>query len=443
MNALPIAIFALTFVAELLVREGYVGSYFTLLPDLLSGIALLLVAGRYLATRTLYLDGRYVFLLVALLLVMALGVVWQMPASGTIVSGLRQYFKFLPLLLLPAVYEFTPRQIKTQLVVIAALLAIQPPLSVYQRFVQYAGDMHSGDLIMGTLASSGSLSLLMICAIAFFVCAYLRGSIGMARMLVATVFFSVPTMINETKIAIVLIPLAVIVPVLCMPNRRELWRKLTPIMAAGAVTLVGFIAMYDFLAQYNRYNEPIADFLTERSLSSYLYTGRTSAVEEGYVGRADSMLLAIERLSRDPTALAFGLGIGNVSRSPVESFSGEFTRYDVLYGASMTQISHLLWEVGIVGTAVYLLLFFVFLRDALWLTRQPGFHGFFGQAWTTVIVLLIPGLFYLPLFVVDEIAAPMWFFAGVVAATRTRSLASLAKRDEHHNSASVSLRGVN
>jgi hypothetical protein len=442
MNALPITIFILVCVAEFVVREGYAGSYFTLLPDALSAIALLIVAARFLATRTLYLDGRYLALLAALLVAMVLGVLWQMPSSGTIVSGLRQYFKYLPLFLLPAVYEFSPRQLKAQLIVFGSLLAVQPPLAAYQRFVQYASNMHDGDLIKGTLMSSGSLSILMICAMAFMVCAYLRGYIGMTRMLIATVYLSVPTMLNETKIAIALIPLAVITTVLSMPDRARVWRKLTPILAAGAVTIVSFVAVYDFIAQYNRYNTPIAEFLSERSLSSYLYTGRTSVVEEGYVGRADAMMIAVQRLSRDPTDLAFGLGIGNVSRSPVESFSGEFLRYDALYGASMTQISHLLWEVGVVGTLIYLLFFFVLWRDATWLTKQKDFPGLFGHVWTATIVMLVPGLFYLPLFVVDEIAAPLWFYAGYAAAARARA-SVIRKRDERHATQRVSLSGVN
>jgi hypothetical protein len=443
MNALVLAIFTLVIVTDLAVRQQWLDSSIALLPDALSGLVLVVVAARYLATRRLYLDSRYVLLLIALLLVIALGIVWQTPSSGAIVSGLRQYFKFLPLLLLPAVYEFTPRQIKTQFVLLFGLLSLQPPLAVYQRFIQYSGDMHSGDLIMGTLSSSGSLSLLMICALAFIVCAYLRGHIGMTWMLATTVFCSVPTMLNETKIAIVLIPLAVVLPVLCMPERRRLWRKLTPIVAAVAVTLVLFVAVYDFLAQYNRYTTPIANFLTERSLGSYLYTGRSSAVEEGYVGRADSIVLAVQRLSREPMALAFGLGIGNVSQSPIRSFSGEFTRYDTLYGAGMTQISHLLWEVGVFGTAIYALLFFVFLRDALWLTRRKDFFGLLGHAWTTTIGLLFIGLFYLPLFVIDEIAAPLWFFAGIVAATRARTVAANEKRDAVQTAPQVSLSSVN
>jgi hypothetical protein len=142
-------------------------------------------------------------------------------------------------------------------------------------------------------------------------------------------------------------------------------------------------------------------------------------------------------------ALAFGLGIGNVSQSPIRSFSGEFTRYETLYGASMTEISHLLWEVGVFGTAIYLLLFFVFLRDALWLTRRKDFFGLLGHAWTTTIALLSLGLFYLPLFVIDEIAAPLWFFAGIVAATRARTLAVNEKRDAVQISPQVSPSSVN
>jgi hypothetical protein len=444
MNALPITIFCLTFTAEFALREQLASSYFTLIPDALSGIALLVAAGRYLATRTLYLDARHLALLGALLLCMSVALVWQAPESGAIVSGLRHYFKFVPLFLLAAVYEFSARQIKIQLVVLATLLAIQPPLAVYQRFVQFAGDMHSGDLIMGSVSSSGSLSLVLICAIGFIMCAYLRGHIGFVRMIAATVFLSIPTMINETKIAIVLIPLAVATPFLCLPNGSQAWKKLAPLALAGTITVVSFVVVFNFLAQYNRYATPMADFLTERSLTSYLYTGRSSTIEEGYIGRADSLILAVERLSRDPMALTFGLGIGNVSSSPLKGFSGEYARYETLFGASMTQVSQLLWEVGLAGTLIYLLLFWVFLRDALWLSKQEGLLALFGHSWVTTMVLLIPGLFYVSWFSLDEISAPMWFFSGVVAAERVRQRTKriAAQRPTLQQPVKVSLPGV-
>lgn len=143
-------------------------------------------------------------------------------------------------------------------------------------------------------------------------------------------------------------------------------------------------------------------------------------------------------------ALTFGLGIGNVSSSPLKGFSGEYARYETLFGASMTQVSQLLWEVGLAGTLIYLLLFWVFLRDALWLSKQEGLLALFGHSWVTTMVLLIPGLFYVSWFSLDEISAPMWFFSGVVAAERVRQRTKriAAQRPTLQQPVKVSLPGV-
>jgi len=333
---------------------------------------------------------------------------------------LRHYFKFLPLLLLPAVFEFTPRQLKLQLAIISVLFLVQAPLALYQRFVEYASEMHNGDLITGSFGSSGALGFLMAGGIAFVTSAYLRGQMRLVTMMVATALFAVPTMINETKIAIALIPLALLLTLLFMADRRQALRKMTPVLASGALALVAFVSVYDFIAEYNAYNTPMSDFLTEKTLQEYLYTGKSSAVEIGYVGRGDSIVLAVDRLSRDPIDFTFGLGPGNVMPSSISGFEGAYVRYNTLYGVEQTEVSRLLWELGLVGTLAFgLLLCFLFF-DSSWLSRQPGFFGYLGHAWLACTALAAVGFFYASVLGLDELSAPFWFFSGVVLATKAR-----------------------
>jgi hypothetical protein len=424
MNLFVLALLVLVFTIQFALREELVPSRFSYLPELLSGVALLCVAGRFIVTRRLYIERHYLFVLFALAVSMLCAIVWQAPSPGAIISGLRHYLKFFPLLLVPAVFEFTPRQLKMQLVVLGVVLALQPPLAVYQRFFEYASEMHSGDLIVGSLGTAGTMSLLMVGAIAFVTCAYLRGRVGLVVILLATAYLSAPTMINETKIAVLVLPLALLLPLLFTPDRGQALRKMLPLLGCGALTLAAFVAVYDFIAEYNEYNTPLADFLTERAITSYLYTGNDSAMEIGYVSRLDSIVLALERQSQDLVAFVFGLGPGNISLSTIPGFAGEYAHYNVLYGASQTEVSRLLWELGILGVVIFGLLMWFQLKDSLWLSRQQGFFGYFGHAWFVCSVLFIVMFVYLDWLGLDDVSAPFWFFAGVVGAAKARLLAA-------------------
>jgi hypothetical protein len=243
--------------------------------------------------------------------------------------------------------------------------------------------------------------------------------------MLATAFFAVPTMINETKIAIALIPLVLLLALLFVADRRQAFRKMTPVLASGVLALAAFVSVYDFIAEYNAYNTPMRDFLTEKQLRDYLFTGRSSAVEIGYVGRGDSIALAIDRLSRDPIDFTFGLGPGNVSPSSISGFEGAYTRYNTLYGVEQTEVSRLLWELGLVGTLAFgLLLCFLFF-DSWWLSRQPGFFGYLGHAWLACTALAFVGFFYASVLGLDELSAPFWFFSGVVLAAKARMRAAV------------------
>jgi hypothetical protein len=420
MNLFVLAVLVFVFTIQLALRQQLLPSNFVYLSDLLSGVAALCVAVGLVSTRRLYVEKHYLLLFCGIGLSLICAILWQVPSAGAVTMGLRHYFKFLPLLLLPAVFEFTPRQLKIQLAVISLIFLVQAPIALYQRFVEYASEMHNGDLITGSFGSSGALGFLMAGGITFVTCAYLRGQIRLVTMMAATALLAVPTMINETKIAIALIPLALLLTLLFMTDRRQALRKLTPVLAAGALALIAFISVYDYIAGYNAYNTSMSDFLTEKQLRDYLYTGKSSAVEIGYVGRGDSIVLAIDRMSRDPIDFTFGLGPGNVMPSSISGFEGAYVRYNTLYGVEQTEVSRLLWELGLVGTFAFgLLLCFLFF-DSLWLSRQPEFFGYLGHAWLVCTALAAVAFFYTSALGLDELSAPFWFFSGVVLAQKAR-----------------------
>ena len=437
MNFLVMALFVAIFLAGYLAqRLGVVPVYFMLVPELLTGIALLGVLLRVISGRRIVLDWRYVAFLGVFLFTLTAGFLAQSVPPGAIVSGLRNYVKFIPIFLLAAAYPFTARQLRAQLIVLLAVLAAQIPLSVYQRFVQFAHRMHTGDPIRGMATSSSALSLLMVCAIVLLVSLYFRSRIKLPYLLIAIALLMVPTTLNETKGTFVMLPVAMLAPAFFMPRGSRPFRKMVPIIAIGMVALVAFVAAYDRMITHRDGGVTIVEFFTEGRVNTYLYTGAAEG-EDRYVGRFDSVAIAMKMISDDPLKLAFGYGAGNVSTSrSLPGFEGEYGIFFDRYGVGVTQVSNFLWEIGVVGMLAFLWLYWCVFRDARYLARTKGDFAIYGQVWATVVILMGMALMYKSVLAMNEIAYLFWFYSGVVArnaylerqARRKRSVADEAAK---------------
>jgi hypothetical protein len=420
-HALVIGMLLSVFTVDYLVHDRQLlSSYFILIPELLSALAMLVIFGRLVTGGRVNFDWRYVAFLVVLLTTITLGFALQDVPTGPMVAGVRGYLKFMPFLLLPAFYPFTPAQLRKQLIVFYFLLAMETPLAVYQRFIEFANHMASGDSVRGTANTSSALSMLLLCGMAGVVTLYLRDKLKLSRAMLLLGWLFIPTTLNETKATLVLLPITLILPALAMPRGTKAGRKLLPVIAMGAIAAVAYVLVYNALAQYREPGSSIGQFATNTNiLEKYLYTGAADH-DVKYLGRFDSIELAFEHIVDDPTKLVFGWGAGNVSPSSLSQFEGEFVAYYDRFGVGMTELTTLLWETGLMGVAMYLLLHWFFFRDAYRLARSDDVLAGLGQAWLAVVTIMTFALVYKATFPMNEISYPFWYFGGVVL---SRSLA--------------------
>ncbi len=415
-NALVISVFVASLSVDYLVHERGFLPYLILLPELLSAIATVVVVARLMAGARLPLDGRYTVFLIGLLITIVLGFVIQGEPTGPIIAGIRAHLKFAPFFLLPMVFPFSAKQLRTQFLVLMTMLVFQAPLALYQRFVEYAHLMQTGDPVRGTATTSSALSMLLMCAMAAVVSLYLRGKIRLGVLFVLAALLFLPTTLNETKATFLLLPVAVIAPALFMPRGSRTAGRLLPLALLGSLAMVVFIGVYDYFIQFTTtHQEPIGEFFGDSSYLHYLYSG---AAERGanYIGRFDSLEFALKGITRDPLTAAFGLGAGNVSPSFLPQFDGQYSGYFDLYGVGMTQVTNLLWQVGFVGLLIYLLFYYFVLNDSRTLARTSGDNALLGQIWVSVTLIMIFALIYKSIFAMNEIGYPLWFYSGVVAA---------------------------
>jgi hypothetical protein len=415
MHAIVIALFLQILVVEYLVEgRQWLHPYFVLIPELLSGVVMLVVLVRLMNGARLNFDWRYGAFLLVLLFVIAFGYAVEDVPQGAMLAGVRSYVKFLPFFLLPAVHRFTPRQLQVQLVLLLVLAVLQTPLAFYQRFVEFASSMHTGDPVRGTLTTSSVMSLLLVCAIAGVVIAYLRGRLRFATMLALAAWLFAATMINETKATLLLLPAALLVPALTMRGKSHVVRRVLPLLGVGALAVTAFVLTYNYFIQYREYAGPLSEYFTGDTLRYYLYTGAANT-DQPYIGRFDSIEIAFDYIRQDPLRLAFGYGAGNVSESFLPQFAGKFSDYYVRFGVGQTQVTLLLWEVGVVGLLAYLFLFYLVTRDSLTLARSRDATAPLGQLWTVAMIVMTFGLIYKSLLSMNDFGYLFWYFSGVVA----------------------------
>ena len=415
MHALVIALLIQILVVEYLIESrGLLHPYLILVPEALSAIAMLVVLLKIMGGARVAFDWRYGLFIVALLFTLIVGYTIQNVPDGAMLAGARSYLKFLPFFLLPAVHRFTPKQLQAQLTLVLVLALMQMPLAFYQRFVEFAASMHTGDPVKGTLTTSSAMSMFLVAVMGGCVTFYLRGRLSLRALIVLCAALFLPTTINETKATLLLLPFALLVPAMLMPGKTRQLRKVAPVLGVGFVAVTAFVLVYNYLIQYREYAGPISEYFTTDTALYYLYTGAANT-DQNYIGRFDSIEIALEHTGQDPLRLAFGYGAGNVSESFLPQFAGQYWSYFTRFDVGATQITAFLWEIGVVGVVIYLYLLALVARDAITLARSNDTAAPLGQIWAVAVIVTTFALVYKSVFSMNDFGYLFWYFSGVVA----------------------------
>jgi len=402
-------------------KLNLISRYVTWLPEILSICAVTLVA-LYASRGDIAIRAKYVIFFIVFLVHISIGIVLNAVPAGPMVIGLRTYLKFLPFFLLPAVYSFTDAQVRNQLRFLLFLVLLQSPLAIFQKFNFLERGKVSGDWVTGTLTSSGQLNVVLVCAIAVVMGFYLSKKIKFVPFCMFLCLLFVPNALNESKASVIYLPVAMMGPAMLLPGYKEKLKKLLPLFIIVLIFSVAFIGLYDKF-KTNRASQReglIAFFTTQGRMEHYLYRAAEAGKPIHQLGIIDSILLPLQVLSKDIFKLGFGLGIGNVSGSFLSSLSGEYAKNYGKLGAKSTAIGLFLWEIGLLGVLLYLLLIYMIFSDARYLSRRGGLYGSLGPGWGTVMILVGMALFQKNIFLENVTGYLFWYLSGYVAATRCR-----------------------
>lgn len=425
------------------VKLELINRYFTLVPEIFSVLIMLVVAARATALRKWQQPLKYVWFFVALFLVCLIGAVAEGVDPGPLTSGLRNYFKFLPLFFLPAVYEFSARQLRILLGTFVLMVTLQVPLAYFQRFVQFADAMHTGDPITGSVTVSSSLTMVLCLAIALVISLYVHRKITLSLTLVAFVFLAAPTAINETKGTVLLLPLATLGPFLLARGVEKKWRMAVPVIAICMVGLIAFATVYDALIEARWGAVGLTEFFSGEKVGGYLYRGSEAGDEN--IARLDSMILPLDYMSGQWMRTLFGLGVGNVSPAPLPELQGAYYEIGKELGFGITAVGNLVWEMGLIGLCLYLSLFVMIWRDTrrCAIIDQDAESGWRYTWWSICIAIFVLGFAYKSVLQLNELGYMVFLWSGLTASRywRLRNPVESNSEDLGQRSSALQLAG--
>jgi hypothetical protein len=410
---------------EFLVKGDYWGRMsvlpmpFQFVPELLSAAVAVAVVARGPATQFRLVRPQYWLVFGAILVVMLAGVIANAVEPGPVFAGIRNYMRAIPWFFVGAIYAFSEKQLGSQLRLLCAIALLQLPLAVDQR-LQTAHP--TGDWTTGTLLISSIMSIYLINCICVAAAFYVRRRLALRQFLLLAMLMFVPTMINETKGTLILLPLGLLLAFVATaaPGRRfkDIALAFSLVAAAGAI----YVPVYNYLVQEREYAATIGEFWSDSErLERYVWTkGEVGTTVKG--GRLDAILVPARALAEDPVRLAFGYGIGNVSRSTLgQRYSGEY--HELFNPFMQNAFARLILEIGVLGLSLVILLMWMILRDAKIVARQDGgLMGALAGGWVAVSAIMLLSILYKDATTLVSLSYLFWYFSGIVTAARMRAL---------------------
>jgi hypothetical protein len=401
-------------------NEGYAPSALAYAQELLAMAAAAVVVVGGVQQRFVNVLPAYWFIFAGLLVTVVCGLLTNGVEAGPIFAGLRTYLRAIPFFFLPAVVNFSPRQIKSQLVLVLVFALPQLPIALDQRLTTFARGFFSGDRTVGTLGDSGALTVFLICVACMLFAFVSRGLMSRKWAFVLLPLVLAPTMLNETKATLILLPVALIaVSVVGATSNRT--KRVFVTLVTTSVFVAAFIPTYDYFMK-PRYGYGLVEFLTmEGRVEKYLERDAAVGSYDVVPGKVDAITVPLQVLSRDPPLLAFGLGIGNVSHSALGGrFIGEhYQRYGHFVQST---VSRLLWELGLLGTLLLFALMAMLFVDAFRLSRGDDFMATVALGAMGIVTVVTLSMFSATLMDSGAVSYLFWYTSGLVAAARARSL---------------------
>ncbi|MCP5181850.1 MAG: hypothetical protein H6994_18300 [Pseudomonadales bacterium] len=408
--------------------------------DLLLGILCPLVIGRIIVRRSWnQIPPKYILLFVGFFVVLVAGIVLNDVQGDTIFAGTRYYLRYFPVFLLPFAYDYDEQDIRVLTRLFLALMLIQIPIVLWQRFIFGAGVV-TGDIVTGTFASGTGLVVAGIMGILYVFALFLKNRISATAAVVLALLFILPTSLAEAKAAPLLLGGGILV-LLWVSRRSISASKLVGISFASALGFLVFVGLYAALyapeegvgyfevmtdSRFDYHNvgtEDVQFDLNRESRGDLIAkTNPEDAIAKNtrVPGRFDQIVLPFKILFPDDIVrLALGVGIGNMSATFMSG--GKYLELSNRLMLSGTSISQLLWETGVLGTTLYITFFLLLYRDFSRYANRSGETGLSLHAFAAFCSIIIASIPYTNFMFLFDVMVPVYFLFALAIASQRRA----------------------
>ncbi len=337
------------------------------------GFMLLGLALYKLVTTHQVIENTPVFIWIALLFFVysLVDSILQLDSASEMIGGFKRYYQVWGLLFGLCWLGFTKKEVERWCRIVMGICLLQAPFCLYQNLVlvpireEYVASipgLEPIDVVAGTFGANmlgggnnAEMATVLIMVFAFLLARFKEKILPVKKLFWISVILLSPLVMGETKIVVLLFPM-----MFFALYRKELLSR--PHYAVMALIL-GVIFMAITLNVYMIMTKMSLDQLVFDTLKYNVYEigygncylNRTTVLT--YWGQHQSLA--------DPISFLFGNGLGSAREGDsTGAGSGHIDALHPGYCVGLTGVSMLLWELGVFGIGLYLLMMMLVWRCA-------------------------------------------------------------------------------
>lgn len=288
----------------------------------------------------------------------------QWDSFSQLIAGFKRYFQMYGLMFALALLAFKFEDHKRWLKLMLIIALIQLPFALFEYFVLIGmrgghGGAEASDVVAGTLganleggSASAQMAAFLIMTMAFLVARWKEGLIDRSKTILFVVICLLPLGLGETKIVILLLPIAWLI--LMRDDIKKHTGRFTLQLFALLLVTTFFGFLYLGLNKSAAINMTNLDVLNQtlnynvgkKGYGNYLLN-RTTVISFWWLNQSWN----------DPLGLLLGHGLGSSYFSPSNAVAGNIAVQFIGYGIDLTSASSLLWDTGLLGFALFLIIF--------------------------------------------------------------------------------------
>jgi hypothetical protein len=381
----------------------------TWLVDILCFLLLLRLVADFALGQIKLRNTFITYFVYAWLALAVIGIGANAVAAPEFLVGLRNYFRFIPLLFVFSLYPFPESFLKRLIKLVLVIGVIQLPIVAAERIL-FPGDY--GDAIVGSFGAnaSGVLGLFEVVLLVILLALYKSRYYSGKDLMLYGVLVLLPSFITEAKIVFLLIPVLMIFYLFEMKSGRL--GKNMMVAAVGAILFFGGVHVYNviYAGQTQRRLQDV--LLDPQRMMDFLGTDRSSYSGPGEMPRVTAVNHMFAHISKDPIMTVVGVGVGNASDSLFDASRG---RYHKLYPKLRDDVfaARIGWEFGCAGLILFGVFFYKLARLRRHMDHDPFYNGLFYGVKGLVFIVVV-SFIYNSFLALAPLAMLFWMLLGMV-----------------------------